>query len=475
MELLGYAYPVAALALGVLLYRRHPGLYVSFTWWLWFLTPEVRRLVDYVQGYSTISPVMLAPYLVSVLTVFALAHHLPKLQLNRFFPFFLVFLGLSYAYAVGVYRAGLFSATYQLLEWTVPVMFAFYLVVQWRRYSVYRRAIRRTFILGILVMGIYGLIQFFVLPPWDRAWMEGTSITSIGQPQPFKVRVFSTLNSPQPFAEVMMVGLLLLLGGGGLLRLPAAVAGYVSFLLSLKRSAWGGWLVGVFFLITQRGQIRPGLVATVVVTVLAILPLLTVGPVADTINERVATISDIDKDNSFRARVEFYQETALPSLFNPVGEGLGSTGRSTKLDAEGGVGELSENAAFDSGILEIPFVLGWPGSLLYLGGMAWLVSYALRSRNSEDSFAVIGCSIVVGILVQLVFNDMVVGVVGMLVWTFVGLAIAADLNRGRVSKVDGSEPALEIWSGDQDVNQRDTVRKGVRRGIPVRSPGSFGQ
>ena len=92
---MNYAYLAATLAVGVLLYWRRPGLYVGFTWWLWFLTPEMRRLSDYVQGWNPINPVMLAPYLVSALAIFTLMHHLPKLQLNRFFPFVLIFLVFS--------------------------------------------------------------------------------------------------------------------------------------------------------------------------------------------------------------------------------------------------------------------------------------------------------------------------------------------------------------------------------------------
>ena len=162
---MNYAYLAATLPVGVLLYWRRPGLYIGFTWWLWFLTPEVRRLADYVQGWNPINPVMLAPYLVSALTIFTLVHHLPKLLLNRFFPFVLIGLGLLYAYAVGIYRAGAPSATFHLLEYSVPIAFGFYFVVHWRRYPLYRRTIQRTFAWGVLVMGVYGLIQFFSFRP----------------------------------------------------------------------------------------------------------------------------------------------------------------------------------------------------------------------------------------------------------------------------------------------------------------------
>ncbi len=455
MGYLGYAYLAAALAVGAASYWRRPGLYVSFVWWLWFLTPEVRRLLDYVQGWDPLNPVVLAPYLASSLTFFTLVHHLPKMQLKRYFPFFLVFLGLFYAYAVGLYRAGAPSATYHLIEWLVPVVFAFHLIVNWYKYPIYRRAVQRTFLLGITIMGVYGVVQFFVLPPWDRYWMENAPITSVGQPEPLEVLVFSTLNSPQPFALAMMAGLLLLSSANGLARWPAAAAGFLSFLLSLKRAAWGGWLAGMLFIVLQRRRLG-SVVPVILAIALIVLPLLTIGPVADRINERVGTIAELGEDTSFRARVDFYQETATQALLNPVGSGFGATGESTKLSAEGGgVGELGENAAFDSGILEIPFLLGWPGSILYIAGLIWLLSYAFSSKDHSDTFAVASRAIVVGILIQLVFNDTIVGLGGMLFWTFAGLAIGSEVYRHRILSGTRSEATTDYRG--EDIRTRSEI------------------
>src|SRR5215212_2641440 len=69
-------YALAATVVGTLLYWSYPTIYLGFTWWLWFLTPEVRRLVDYHQGYNPESPVMLAPLLVAALSFFTLLPYL---------------------------------------------------------------------------------------------------------------------------------------------------------------------------------------------------------------------------------------------------------------------------------------------------------------------------------------------------------------------------------------------------------------
>jgi hypothetical protein len=450
--LLTYLYPAATLVVGAVLYWHRPALYLGFTWWLWFLTPEVRRLVDYQQGWNPVNPVMLAPFLVTWLASFALLYHLPKLQLKRYFPFGLIVLGLSYAYGVGAYWQGTLTATYDLLNWAVPVVFAFYLAVHWRAYPDYRRVVQRTFVWGVLIIGLYGVLQYYQPPAWDTYWMENAPIDSIGSPEPFEVRVFSTLNAPGVLAVVMMAGLLLTLSGGGLLRWPAAVPGYACFLLSLVRSAWGGWIVGLLFMIAQGGRFRMRLGATVLVMGLIAWPLLSVGPVAQTIDTRLQTLTEVEQDESFRQRQNFYAEFAPVALTNFVGEGLGSTGLATKLGTTGGT--LGEFAVFDSGLMNIPFVLGWPGSLLYLAGSVWLLIRALRSGGARsDLFVLVSRGIVVAMLTQLLFFNSLVGTAGIVFWSFLGLTLAASTH---VSAQGTKQPDRKGWkkSNEEEVAWR---------------------
>jgi hypothetical protein len=449
-NLLALAFPATALAVGVLLYLRSPaGVYLGFTWWLWFLTPGVRRLIDYQYGWNPENPVMLAPYLVTALVGFTALRHLPKLRLLGFFPFGLIAAGVGYGYIVGVHEVGPGPATYDLLNWLLPVLFAFHLVVYWRYYPRARRAILQTFVWGVLVMGAYGIWQYLDPPEWDQYWMLNAPMDSIGAPEPREVRVFSTLNSPGPFAGVIMAGLLLLLGGGGPLRWPSAVVGYVSLLLSLVRSAWGGWLVGLPFILLNSGRVRLRLLVPLIVMVLIALPLITSGPIYNTIDERLQTTTALEQDQSFSDRLRFYAEFGPQAFLNPSGAGLGSTGVSTKLEtADSSMGALGN---FDSGVMNIGFVLGWPGSLLYVSGVAWLLFYAFRKSGELDLFAAACRGIVAATLVQLIFSNSLVGISGMVVWTFLGLLLAAR--------------AYDSAPGKSD-DQRDVS------GAPPSSPGS---
>lgn len=430
--LLNQLYPLGALLVGVLLYLRHPALYVGFAWWVWFLTPEVRRLVDQQGGWNPESTVMLAPYLVAGLTFFTLIRHSPKLQVSPFLPIGVTLAGIAYGFGMGVLGVGVSAATFDLLAYTVPVLVTFHLMVHWRDYPDYRRVTQHTFAWGLLVMGLYGILQFINPPEWDRVWMLNAPISSIGFPEPYGVRVFSTLNSPASFAVVVMAGMLVLLSGGGLQRWPALAAGLTSFLLSLVRSAWGGLVVGLLFLAAHRGRSRLRLPAALAVIVLIVWPLVSYGPIAEVIEGRLQSFNTLQEDTSFGERLDLYATFAPRALSNVLGEGLGSTGVATKLNTEGG--RLGEYGDLDSGLLAIPFVLGWPGTFLYAGGLIWLLSYALRGAKHPDLFAAASRGIAAAVLSQLVFGNSLVGVGGMVFWYFLGLAWAARVYHAQEAK-----------------------------------------
>ena len=71
----------------------------------------------------------------------------------------------------------------------------------------------------------------------------------------------------------MMVGLLLLFGLRSRLKLPAAVAGYISFLLSSVRSAWLGWVVGLFWIVKNASaRVIVRIVLSIAFLLLCLLP-----------------------------------------------------------------------------------------------------------------------------------------------------------------------------------------------------------
>lgn len=429
-----WLFPATAVTLGAVLYVRYPVQYIAFVWWLWFLTPLVRRIVDYQGGWNPTSPVMLAPALVCLFSGITFVRFLPLLRLKAYFPFLLVLIGLVYAYLIGVLRSGPAAATYGFLTWAAPVLFGFHVAATWQRSPEYVRALTRTFLLGVLVMGIYGLIQYFYLPAWDVYWMRHADMHSIGLPYPLLVRVFSTMNSPGPFANIMMGGLLLVFSTKGSWPWLSAVPGYMAFFLSGVRAAWGSWLVGFVMLLfrtTSANKLK--LVGVAAALIMAIIPILTATPLVDKVTSRLETITQIQEDQSFRDRVQFYEDFMPRAVSNVVGEGLGSTGVSTKLEHEGTLGELG---TFDSGIMNILFVFGWPGCIMYGTGIVWLTLSMIKAKAlADDIFSHVAVAISIADLVNLIFSNSLIGVSGMLFWTFSGAALAAPFAEAAKDRV----------------------------------------
>ncbi|MEM5591073.1 hypothetical protein AAHH67_03935 [Niallia circulans] len=56
-------------------------------------------------------------------------------------------------------------------------------------------------------LSIYGWIQYFYLPEWDKLWMENVEMNSIGIAEPMNFRIFSTVNSPGPFALFLSIAI----------------------------------------------------------------------------------------------------------------------------------------------------------------------------------------------------------------------------------------------------------------------------
>lgn len=409
------AFPLGSLAVGVFLYQRYPILYVGFTWWMWFLGPLVRRLIDYQSGYLTPGPWNLTPLLVTSISSATLIRHFPKSFKQDGFPFILCFGSVIYGFLVGLIQNTITDTVIvNLLSWLTPILFGFHLYINWRDYPRYCLIIQRTFLWGVLVMGAYGVCQYLLAPEWERFWLRNIDTISFGKPEPLGIRVLSTMDSPQSFANVMMAGLLLLFSNQGNLRFPAAGVGYLTFLLSLARSAWLGWLAGLLiFIPSLKARLQMRLAVSIVVLALFIVPLVTVEPFSTVISTRFDSLSNPETDTSYQARSEGYNELLGLALAEPLGQGLS------------GVVTGSSIGTNDSGILSIFFSLGWFGTIPYLSGLGLLFFKLFRGERNFDTFASAASAIVIGVFVQIGFNVVMTGSLGMVLWGFLGAGLAA--------------------------------------------------
>lgn len=410
-KILTLTFPIGAFAVGLLLYLRYPVLYVGFTWWILFLTPLIRRLADYRSSFTNPSPMLLAPYLVILVTLATLWRHLPKTYRHGGLPFVLSFAGIAYGALIGLVKYSPAAVALASLEWIAPALFGFHLFVYWQDYPRYRQNIERVFVWGALIMGTYGVIQYFVLPMWDRFWLGSLFpiLISVGKPEPMQIRVWSTLNSPGVFGSVMMAALLILFNYRGIWRLPATAVGYLSFLLTSVRTAWLGWAIGLVIL---AGSLKAGLqrrlLLSIMITALCVVPLSTIEPFASVISTRLETFTNLAQDDSAQARADLYAQSIDKVLTDFIGWGI-----SDKLD-------------FDSGILDILLSLGWVGACFYLGGIFLLFFKAFqKSKEFSDPFISASQAIVLGTFAQLLSGRVTQGPSGVLFWSFLAMIIAS--------------------------------------------------
>ncbi|MGH7998961.1 MAG: O-antigen ligase domain-containing protein, partial [Brasilonema sp.] len=319
-------YIVLSFAVAIFLYLRYPPMYVGFTWWIWFITPLVSRLIDYYSTFDESRLLLISQYMVTFVTMYTLVKDLPKFSRKGGLPFILAFIGVVYGFLIGLIQTSPITAVRSVLDWLVPIPFAFYLFANWRDYPHYRQSIQRTYLWGVLVTGVYGVVQYLIAPEWDRFWLISTKITSFGDPEPLKIRLWSTMSSPGPYAVMMMAGLLLLLTCRGPLTIPAAATGYLSFLLTMVRTLWGCWLMGLLsMLASMKPRLQMRLFVTILVMGICVVPLTTMEPFAEAINTRLETLTTLENDDSANVRKKIYEDGLTKALTNPLGNGIGNT------------------------------------------------------------------------------------------------------------------------------------------------------
>jgi len=419
-SILRLVFPIASFAVGVLLYLRYPALYVGFTWWMWMLTAFVRRIIDYRSGWDPQGVILLAPYLVTFITIATFFRYLPKSYRMGGLPFIMAAVAVFYGLLIGVVQFQPILVVRNGLEWIGPIVFGFHLFVNWQEYPNYRQTIQRTFLWGVLVTGAYAIVQFLLAPEWDRLWLIESGMTSSsGLPEPLKMRVWSTMHSTGPFGYFLMGALLLLFSSKEALSLPANLVGYLAFLLSLVRSCWGGWLVGLITLLTSvKAKLQMRLTVTILVMVLCVFPLATMEPFSKLLNERFQTFTNIEQDSSFRARSSIYDNHLNIALSQGLGNGIGNAFILNKQ------GKL-EVFSLDSGILDMFFTLGWFGAIFYLTGLAMLLFSVFQYPESRfDSFVSAARAIAVSICATLPLGSSMLGISGLMLWGFLGLCVA---------------------------------------------------
>jgi hypothetical protein len=412
----------AAAVAGLVAYYRAPTRYVVFVFALWFFTPFVRRVVDMHHGFQPASFVLMAPVVVTLISVLTIAYRARELRGSLMYPFMFMLTGVLYGFFIGVLKNGMFPATYALLTWVGPISFSMHLILSWRTLPALRKAFLDFLQWTIPVLGAYGIYQVAALPPWDQYWMVAANVASIGMPVPFGFRAFGTMNSPGPYAVVLMTGMLFLFGTARRGMVFSLTLALIALLLTRTRSGWVALAMGMF-IIQFMGPLRR---ATrnwffIVLMGLVAVPVLSLDVFRDSIARRLLSFTSLEDDTSVRQRV-LLSNLAIQEIGRRAeGEGLGATGGAVKISSE-----VGRQASIDNGFLEIFYVLGWPGGCMVMMGLLGQLLTLARFRDSRhDAFANAARASFWAFLSVLLIGDIFSGAVGAMFWAAYGFACSA--------------------------------------------------
>ena len=424
------AYPASAFLLAGYLHHKRSPWYAGFVVWLFCAAPLVRRLVDEQVGFDASSPVLLAPYVACAFAGLALLDFVGRRPANEARPFLAVILcigyGLILAFANGRFLSGIVDA----MKWSAGPLFALHMLASADRTKALHRSVCLALLIALPLMSIYGIAQYFAPTKWDADWVTNIQLVdpglvSMGNPLPYELRIFSTMNSPGSFAALVSVGILVALQRRAILSLPLVALMALALLLTQYRAVWGGTLLGVAYLASAGSG---GLRLRIGISIMAVLLLMTssalVPQLRQAIAQRIDTITHLQSDRSGEDRMHQYDEFLSDDSGDMiVGAGLAIDGASRRLDGK-------TTAVIDSGIIVVFTALGIAFGTVLLLSLVSAVAISF-SRYAGRSPPIIGYrAVAMASFCQIPFGAVFVGESGFCVWVFLGLA-AAQAHIGR--------------------------------------------
>ena len=415
---------------------RRSGAYLIVVLALWVFMPELRRLIDWRVGFQAINVLSVVPLAALIpLAVGALRRWSAVPAAMRIVAW--LWLGaFAYGLVVAVTSGSAPAGAYTFAQFTLPLAAGLWASTIADPQNAYRRFAVAAVAFGA-VSSLYAIVEYVALPPWDAYWMQNADIGSMGQPLPYQVRVFGTLNAPGPFADFAMIALLLAAGAGMRpLRATLNVAVIVAaFALSSVRSAWVACVLGLATYVALsprplRTIAALGAVAAVAGAVVVSLPAI-VGDahVNDALAQRASTLQDVGADESANDRERQIRDAWSDVQARPLGSGLGTVGTATKLSTA-----TQTATTLDSGYLSRLVEMGFPGFAGYVAAIAVALGVTLRTLFSARdprtrTLAATSAAIQVALIGMDFSGEGHPGVLGMAAWTLAGLAAAAHGRR----------------------------------------------
>ncbi len=421
-SLLRMAVPACAFSIGVSFYFRRPTAFLGFALWSWMLTPLLRRVIDWRMGFADQNLVLLTPFLVSGIAILDL-RNVRRAPGIRIAPFVLCATAVVYGFVVGMVTNPSGEVIYGLVDWLSPLLLGLHLYIDWENWTKNRDVIQRVALWGLLLMGVYGIVQFYHPAAWDIAWLEGlpggVASSTFGRPEPQQIRVWSTLNAPGPFASVTVALLLLVVTKRSRLKIPAVAAGLYALMLSLVRTSW---LTGVFGLLyfakNSNRQVFVKVLFAIGACALGLVVVANSSMNVPIIQDRLKTLGNLKEDESVRDRTRLYTGLSQEVAESPVGIGLNNA-------------DFYKGYPLDSGPIRMLLNLGWIGTLFYTVGIIQVILPLYSGRDRTDSWSISSPAIISTYLLQMLSGLIFIGASGAMFWLAIGAGLAAKRVRER--------------------------------------------
>lgn len=404
---------VGCLVIGWFAWQQGPATHVQATLFLFVFAPFLRRIVDLAAGYETAGIMLVGPLAAMVPPCLYIIAAVDNKDARRHMgPLLVVFVTVVYAAVLTIAQGGWLDLARDGIKWLIPLFYGAVLMNGADADEVLD-ALADAFCIILPIVGIYGIVQYVDPQAWDRYWMENAPILSIGDPVPYGVRVFSTMNSPATFATYTSIGLLLLWFRRRawliqILSIPAALA----LFLSLYRTAWISMAAAMFFCLLFRVT-RSRTIPLVVGVILATVVAATLTPFGEVITERLATFGEGAQDSSAQERALEYVTLWNAPLSTLVGSGFST----------GDVGSAG-TMPVDGMIIACWLSMGIVGGLICLFGIFWAAGTIIHAafRDGDETIVILG-ALAVYFLVQLPLTGITEGEAGFLFWTFIAVGL----------------------------------------------------
>ncbi len=411
-------YMIGCIFLGYIAWRDSPGRHFEIAIVLFSFTPFVRRVIDASCGYDMLGTIISGPLLTLLVPCVDLRLFIQRPGVWRNSgPFILFILCMVYASFISVFQGDFQPLMIQLIKWGTPVLYGLWMldVARYPRNNIIEHA-SRAFLIVTPIMGIYGVEQYLNPAPWDRFWMIYSDMGSIGTPEPFGVRVFSTMNSPATFATFATAGLIIFsFTRRGYQAAFIGITIALSLLLSQYRTAWIAMSIGVVYSwLYPKTRGRASVIAVVAVIV-AILAVTSGGPIGDVISQRFDTLGQGAEDGSAKERMSEYHDFYLMTDDYIFGQGF------SRL-----IGDIPGLVALDGTIISCYLVMGIFVGTLCISALIWAAYSAVSKIALNDSpMRVATGAVVIGMILTMPLAGITAGESGFLFWSFVAIAISS--------------------------------------------------